>query len=268
MKKLALIAITALFPLAMWGWADTLILRDGSRHVGRFVSGSSNGITFQDDSGNRRFYNLGEVQSVEFERLRSGRVDNRTGINTDNAGAVNANSIQARSIPAGTAIVVRTNEQIDTTSASEGRTYSGVVDRDITDSTGSLLVPKGSQADLVVRDVNTGGTTGSPELVLDLQSININGQRYLVSTQDVTQGNQQGLGKNKRTAEMVGGGAVLGTILGAIAGGGKGAAIGAAAGAAAGAGVQVLTRGKEVKVPAETDLTFKLDRPIHLVAQR
>src|SRR5207244_7207406 len=36
----------------------------------------------------------------------------------------------------------------------------------------------------------------------------------------------EGLGKNKRTAEMVGGGAVLGTLIGAIAGGGKGAAIG------------------------------------------
>lgn len=266
MKKLPLIAIAALFPLAVWSRADTLTLRDGSRHVGRFISGSSNGITFQEDNGNRRFYNLGEVQSLEFERLRSGRINNRSGINTDNVG--NPNAVQSRTIPAGADIVVRTNEQIDTTSANDGRTYTAVVDRDISDSSGNLLVPKGSQAELVVRDVNTGGATGSPELVLDLQSLEVNGQRYLVSTQDVTRGNQQGLGKNKRTAEMVGGGAVLGTILGAIAGGGKGAAIGAAAGAAAGAGVQVLTRGKEVKVPAETDLTFKLDRPIHLVAQR
>ena len=63
---------------------------------------------------------------------------------------------------------------------------------------------------------------------------------------------------------MVGGGAVLGTLLGAIAGGGKGAAIGAVAGAATGAGVQVLTRGKEVRVPAETVLNFRLDQPLYL----
>jgi hypothetical protein len=67
---------------------------------------------------------------------------------------------------------------------------------------------------------------------------------------------------------MVGGGALLGTVLGAIAGGGRGAAIGAAAGAAAGAGAQVLTRGKEIKVPAETTLTFRLEQPVRLVAQR
>jgi hypothetical protein len=55
---------------------------------------------------------------------------------------------------------------------------------------------------------------------------------------------------------------VLGTIIGAIAGGGKGAAIGAAAGAAAGAGTQTITRGRDVKVPAESLITFRLDRPL------
>jgi len=63
---------------------------------------------------------------------------------------------------------------------------------------------------------------------------------------------------------MVGGGAALGTLLGAIAGGGKGAAIGAVAGAGAGGTAQVLTKGKTVKVPAETILRFQLDRPLHL----
>jgi len=75
---------------------------------------------------------------------------------------------------------------------------------------------------------------------------------------------REGIGKNQRTAEMVGGGAVLGTLLGAVAGGGRGAAIGAIAGAAAGAGAQVLTRGKTVNVPAETVLTFRLDQPLTL----
>ncbi len=72
------------------------------------------------------------------------------------------------------------------------------------------------------------------------------------------------MGKNRRTATMVGGGAALGTLLGAIAGGGKGAIIGAASGAAVGGTAQVLTKGKEVKVRSETVLQFKLDRPLHL----
>jgi len=75
-------------------------------------------------------------------------------------------------------------------------------------------------------------------------------------------------GKNKRTAEAVGGGAALGTIIGAIAGGAKGAAIGVLVGAAGGAGVQVLNKGKDVRVPAETLLTFTLNKPASLQAER
>ena len=73
---------------------------------------------------------------------------------------------------------------------------------------------------------------------------------------------------NKRTAEAVGGGAVLGGIIGAIAGGGKGAAIGVLVGGAGGAGAQVLTRGHDVQVPAETLLTFRLDKPVMLQADQ
>jgi len=94
--------------------------------------------------------------------------------------------------------------------------------------------------------------------------VTIQGRRYGISTADIKESGNQGIGKNKRTAEMVGGGAALGTLLGAIAGGGKGAAIGAVAGAAAGGTAQVLTKGKEVKVPAETVLKFKLDKPLRL----
>jgi outer membrane lipoprotein SlyB len=99
-----------------------------------------------------------------------------------------------------------------------------------------------------------------------LQSVKVGERRYTVSTQDLGQKGEGSLGANRKTAEMVGGGAALGTLIGAIAGHGKGAAIGAAAGAAAGAGAQVLTRGKTVKVPAESTLRFKLDKPLHLNA--
>jgi hypothetical protein len=167
-------------------------------------------------------------------------------------------------IPSGTEIVVRNSEAIDSTTSSQGRTFAGTVEKDVMGSNGEVLVPRGSNAELVVRNVSKGGTTGSPEVALDLNSIEIAGHRYMVNTADLRQGNNSGIGKNKRTGEYVGGGAALGTLLGAIAGGGKGAAIGAVAGAAAGGTAQVLTRGKEVKVPAESTLRFKLDQPLRL----
>ncbi len=174
---------------------------------------------------------------------------------------------QAMVVPDGTEIVVRTNEAIDSTSATEGRQFSGTVEKDVTGSNGEVLVPKGSGTELTVNEVSSGGTTGSPELTLGLHSIEIGGHRYLVNSADLQKGNDRGIGKNKRTGEYIGGGAALGTLLGAIAGGGKGAAIGAVAGAAAGGTAQVLTRGKEVKVPAESILRFRLDQPLRLSAR-
>jgi hypothetical protein len=104
------------------------------------------------------------------------------------------------------------------------------------------------------------------ELALDLESVDVGGQRYAVTTTAEVIGGarRQGVGANQRTGEYVGGGALLGTIIGAIAGGGRGAAIGAAAGAGAGAGTQVLTRGRNVNVPAESLLTFRLEQPLQM----
>jgi hypothetical protein len=177
-----------------------------------------------------------------------------------------ANVRDSMTVPDGTELVVRTNEAIDSTNATEGRTFSGTIEQDVTGASGQVLIPKGSNTDLVIRKVSSGGTTGSPQVALDIQAINIGGHRYVVSTSDIQQGNNSGIGKNRRTGEYVGGGAAVGTLLGAIAGGGKGALIGAVAGAAAGGTAQVLTKGKEVKVPAETTLKFRLDRPLTLRA--
>lgn len=104
--------------------------------------------------------------------------------------------------------------------------------------------------------------------MLDLQSITVEGQQYLISTSDLRQSGKAGIGANKRTAEYTGGGAALGAIIGAIAGGGKGAAIGVGAGAGGGALTQILTKGGSIRLPAETVLTFKLDKPVQIVAAK
>lgn len=168
---------------------------------------------------------------------------------------------QADRVPAGTDITVRTNETIDLKDASDGRIYTGVVDRDVLDSSGRVAIPRGSNAELVVRNIN------SNERAVDLESITVGGNRYVVAATGADQAvgtAKEGVGKNKRTAKYVGGGAVIGSIIGAIAGGGKGAAIGAIAGGAAGAGAQTITRGRDIHVPAESLLTFRLDRPLML----
>ena len=166
-------------------------------------------------------------------------------------------------LPAGTNIVIRTNENITATPQDVGRTYSAEIARAIEDQSGQVIVPKNSPAELTVAKFNNP-TLGQEEVSLALRSININGHAYQIASKAVTEKGNNGIGANKKTAEYVGGGALLGTLIGAVAGGGKGAAIGAAVGGAGGGATQVLTKGKEVKVPAESVLTFQLDQSLRL----
>lgn len=160
----------------------------------------------------------------------------------------------------GTELAVLTNERIETRDVVEGQTFSAQIAADVPDADGSIAIPRGSDARLILRRL-----AGNGDITLDLLSISIGGRRYRVSTDDAELENRNGgLGANKRTGEFVGGGAAIGAIVGAIAGGGRGAAIGAAAGAAAGAGTEVITQGREVHVPAETIIRFRLDRPLRL----
>jgi hypothetical protein len=168
---------------------------------------------------------------------------------------------RSSSIPSGTEVVVRTNTAIkaDADTTGSNQIYDATISEDVMDSNGNVLVPKGSPAQL------TALKESSSSLALDLRSITVNGRRYMVQAGDVSAGGgKDGLGKNKRTGEFVGGGAAAGALIGALAGGGKGAAIGALAGGAAGAGAQVLTRGKKLSVPAETSLRFRLEQNLQL----
>ena len=185
------------------------------------------------------------------------------------AGPVYTTSPSPGVIPAGTELVLRTDERIDTSQPEPGRTYAAEIDRAILDAAGRTIVPAGSPARLTVVEYTGGGTFGTAQLQLAVSSIDVHGVNYpVVSNLSEQEAARPGLGANRRTAETVGGGAVLGTLVGALAGGGAGAAVGAVAGAAGGAAVDVLTKGSRVRVPAETLLTFRLDRPVRLVGYR
>jgi hypothetical protein len=264
--------------IAMPIWGDTLILRDGTIREGTLIGANPNNITFRDRRGRNVRYSVRDVQAVQFGdgpyRPNAGwggpdrpRDDNRNNPgygqppdnNRDNRG-YDQSRMERVVLPVGTEVSVRTNERIDARDAVEGQSYAAQIEENIRDTDGSIAIPRGSEARLVVRRVENNG-----DLTLDVESITVEGRRYRVSTEDQElESRRQGVGGNRRTGEYVGGGAVLGAIIGAIAGGGKGAAIGAGAGAGAGALTQIITRGREVHVPAESVIRFRLDRPLRL----
>jgi hypothetical protein len=171
-------------------------------------------------------------------------------------------------IDAGTEIAVQTDETIDGSTASEAQTFAADVTEAVRDSQGKVVIPAGAKAQVIIKSLTQAGKIkGHADLVLDLASVSIDGRQYALSTVDLEEKGRAGLGKNKRTAEFIGGGAAIGSVVGALFGGGKGAAIGAGLGAGGGTAAQAVTKGN-IRVEAETTLTFKLDAPLRVVERR
>ena len=164
-------------------------------------------------------------------------------------------------LPAGTNLVVRMIDGVDSETNSVGQTFAASIEEPVMVE-GRPVIPRG--ADVVIKLVDSkesGKLTGRAELTLNLVSVKVNGRPVDINTQSVS---RESDARGQQTAKVVGGTAVVGTILGAIAGGGKGAAIGAVAGGAAGAGAEMVLKGQRVKVPSETRLTFVLDTPVRI----
>ncbi len=266
-----LVACLLTFAIAMPAWSDTLILRNGTTVSGTLTDANSNTITFRDRRGDMRRYSVQDVEAVQFgdAPYRSGRGPGESGPpsdgrrddrgngkdqgpgNQDNRG-YDQSRMERLVLPVGTEVAVRTNQRIDSHEVVEGQTFSARIAEDIRDTDGSIAIPRGSDASLSIRRLE-----GNGDITLDVESIAVGGRRYRVTTADQEVENRRdGAGGDRRTDESGGGGAVFGAVIGAIAHDGEGGG--------AGAGREIVTRGREVHVPAETVLRFRLDRPLRL----
>ena len=265
--------------------ADTVIMRNGNRVNGTFVSGDNHTIRI-DIGGHVNTYNLNEVDSIQFtggqqsygpnsnyqpnteygrnsnsspqSNTEYGRNANYRASNQNYGQGTGVNSLE---VPGGTQIVVRLIDPVNSETDRLGQTYRASIDEDVIVN-GQTVIPRGADAMASLLDAQRSGKLeGKTALTLDLRSVTVNGRVVNVTTTGVS---QESGSRGARSAKVIGGTAAVGAIIGAIAGGGKGAAIGAGSGAAAGTAAQVMTSGQKVKVPAETRLTFTLQNPIVL----
>ena len=122
----------------------------------------------------------------------------------------------------GTVIPIRTNDSIDV-ERKDNRVYYGTVDQDVRGDNGRIAIPRGSNAELIVR------VEADNDLILDVESVSVNGERYAVRTDPNRVESQRDYG-------------IVGAIEGAINGG------------------QV--RGRAVRIPRDSVVTFRLERPL------
>lgn len=280
-KKLQyVILILGLCLLSSLGWSDTLKLKNGSTIIGRYTGGSEDVISFRVGSRIQR-YNISDIVSVTFDS--NGVSDEDSGSMTPNGQYSTpppppqtqdqdqdqppppqsdsgfrkfSNTIK---VPAGTRIMVRTIDPVDSDKNRVGDRFAATLDQPLYVND-LLAAPRGTSINGRLEEVKQSGQfAGRSELRLVLTDMIINGQPVPISTSDYQ---LAGKSRSGDTAKKVGGGAALGAIIGAVAGGGKGAAIGAGVGAGAGTAVQVVTHGDQVHIPSETVLEFTLSQPI------
>jgi hypothetical protein len=247
--------------------ADTLELKDGRVVQGRFLGGTQALVRFS-VNGEVQTFNVTEVVALTFTTNYGAAAGAPAPAPAPAPAAQGAPAPApaggAMLIPAGQSLLVRMIDGVDSSKSHVGDIFHASLETDLT-LNGVVVARKGTDVyGRLAQAKEAGHMSGSSELQLELTRMVVNGQDYPVVSSDYT---LKGKGRGSNTAEKVGGGAIAGAIIGAIAGGGKGAAIGAGAGSAAGAGVQVFTRGQQVKVPSETLLEFRLQQPVTIMAQ-
>jgi hypothetical protein len=254
--------------LVAMSFGDTLTLRNGTTVQGTFSGGDARNVRML--VGDRvQSFRVGEVINLSFGDTgdQSGNYQappppqDNGGLQTQRAYEQSNPGAMGMTIPAGTPIVVRMIDRVDSEVDRTGQTFHASVDEPVFVN-GQTIIPRG--ADAVVKLVaaqQSGKFAGRTALTLALQQVSVNGRFVDTYTESVTQASAS---RGSRTAKTVGGGAALGAIIGGLAGGGRGAAIGAASGGAVGAGVEAVTAGQRVKVPAETRLTFTLQSATQL----
>jgi len=162
-------------------------------------------------------------------------------------------------IPSGTILSVRMIDSIDSTQSHAGDEFAATLEAPVVIGDRAIIARNADARVRLVQATSAGHMSGRSELKVELVSVTAGGQTYQLQT---SYHEQAGASRTTRTAETVGGGAVLGALIGAIAGRGKGAAIGSVAGAGTGTAVEAGTHGQQVKIPSETKLDFTLKSPV------
>jgi hypothetical protein len=168
-------------------------------------------------------------------------------------------------VPAGTRILIRTIDPIDSSKQKAGFRFTASLETNL-QVENTIVAPGGSTIYGRLADASSAGRMkGGAELVLELTDIVINGTAspLLTSTYEL-----KSKGQGSKTAKRVVGGAGLGAIVGGIAGGRRGAGIGAAAGAAGGTVLSGATKGEQIQIPSESLLEFRLTQPATLPVGR
>lgn len=159
-------------------------------------------------------------------------------------------------VQAGTPLAIRINQHISVKTTRAGDHFTGEVEEPVVDANNRVIIPRGAPVEGIVdASHRRGHFKGSSILELRLTTLTLNGSQYALDTHDLTRTKK---GKGKRSAAFIGGGAGLGMLVGGVATGGVGLLVGGLAGAGTGTAIGGLTGNRDIEIPAESVVRFKL----------
>jgi hypothetical protein len=159
-------------------------------------------------------------------------------------------------VPAGTNLTIRINQHISVKSSRAGDRFDGEMAEPVVAENGSVIIPKGAPVGGIVEvSHRRGHFKGASILELRLTSLTLDGNQYRLDTRDLRRTKK---GKGKRSAGFIGGGAGLGMLVGGVATGGVGLLVGGLTGAGAGTAVAGLTGNRDIEIPSESIVRFRL----------
>ena len=240
MKKILTSTIAALATVFAGAvFADTLELADGTLLEGDFV-GSSNGIIMFNTGDEIEAFPEDQVVGLFFS----------SGVATAEANAPDLNTI---TVPAGTRLVIRTTENIDSNRHSAGHRFRGQLEGAIVVD-GRTVAPRGTFVHgRITQAQQSGRVAGSSQLMATFTDIMIDDQLFAISTGEM--GAQTG-GEAGRTIGRTARAAAIGGLIDGSSG--------ARTGARVGAGASILTSGASINIPRGTIVETTLSAPLTL----
>jgi hypothetical protein len=174
-------------------------------------------------------------------------------------------STEKISVPEGTGIAVVLDDAVSSARNRSGDTFDATVVEPVAVD-GKIVIPKDARAKGRVVDAKPSGHLHSPaRLELALDSVEVDGNWYDIDTAGNT---RRGRNHNKHNLVFIGGSTAGGMLIGGLAGGGVGAVIGGLVGAGGGTAAAAATGKRDVSLPAETHLTFRLAQPVEITVKK
>lgn len=259
--RLGLVLVT-LLGLTAGAFADTLILKDGTRVAGYYEGGTARVVHFRTD-GRLQEYDLLSVYEIQFgQAVAAQPAAPRPRTVEEPRPVYSARSADPElTVPRGSAVVVRLVDQINSEDSQTGQAFRATLAEPLVLNDVEVAPIDTVVRGRIVEAEAAGRINGAAELRLELTQISINGISYSLRTSEYQEVAES---RGGQTATRVGAGAGIGALVGLLAGGGKGAAIGAGVGAGTAGAVQVLTKGEKLYIPAETLLEFTLSEPLRV----